>query len=563
MCTNHPPPQTAGTLGCHPSPRARSPKVSVLAYANDFIIVTNAPQNVAPLLATLQDACKETGFAVSAEKTLIAAWTPDDQPLPPWHMDGKRIPVEINSPIKILGITLDRPVCRQPYPQMLRAHQHSKSGAIRAKQRAMKVALACNMLPNSLDRQLFYCSPRAPIVFGRELAGLSVWQLEFSVTREAACDIVGIPTSTEIQALSTMIEAHILPPGVQLAIEYGEALEHTRALPATNPTKMKLVADVQATMGLDPGSRTTARGRLSRDTKALLLLGTSCVSPFASFLAAMELLDLDTEILNIGTGLAPYEPRPQPPPGCPPLRSPRKLITEAYGALWNSGALSADSPSLEWYHSLVPSLPSEPQWYHKIKDVHSRHAFHTLRLAALPLADRTAASDARRGLAPTPFVCLKCHGRPLRDHLHLITTCTVTKPSRARLSRLMRATCASSALPLAASILQRIDRSLSVDGTLSASAHFPLAVVSDAWHRWLLGGDASNEAASCAPFQYRDLPRMSSADRALCTKLRSHLPGFASSVVRAHDPADGSRMFRSLGTISASTSHTACLIFHH
>ena len=495
----------------NPESPAEDHPLRIMSYADDIFAVCPSLEAAKDTTRAIEKAAAGAGFAVSAAKTKVSYW-PLDGIMPDkgrleegFHIGEGKITPLVNLPIKILGITLDPPKAGvAAIPSTAATHRSKKQGHAFGKLGAARKVWGTLAFPNSMERALFHCAPRSPLCFGRILSGATLWQEEFTIFWDSCLAITGVRKSSHVDALATMLEAGIIPPGLQTLLELADWYEAARNMDDRSPWHQAFVAEVLFTSSTPSGERT--RPLMGRRVFAKALLYVSACSPWASYVAACLSLGLGDD-LSLSNPVRPaYLPRPRPDPPAT-LPTVRSLCTKAFASRWSRGDFTRDItdpsrglPSSNRYHKVSPSLPDASSWPRSEPSARVRHAIFALRLGALQLEEH----NQRHGSGLHIISCGEdgCGDAPL-THIHLVCVCEATKVARAKLRRTLLRACesdrATESTPPGA-ILQaktRIEQGISEDGCLrtpppSAGAWEP-EDLRMAWFLWFVGAPISCE----------------------------------------------------------------------
>ena len=525
----------------------RTHSLNIMSYADDIFAVCPSYEATLATIDAIANAASAAGFGVSADKTAVTWWTLDGAMRAPSLIDvgGSKLTMRVNTTVRILGVDLDPPEPgNKAIPSTARSHRARKHGHAKGKLSAASKVWGTLAFPNSIERALFHCSPRSPLGFGRILSGITAWNGEFKIFHTSCLRITGTDRSCNVDSLAAMLEAGILPPGLQTLLEIADWYEAARNAPVESPWHQAFVAEVLYTEAQD-GAHTVT---LFSDSRVLArtLQCTRAISMWATYVKACTLLGL-VEVLNLADSPRPaFLPReaPEPPEKLPAVRD---LCMQAFAALWRRGYFApevfsavGDIKSITRYFRFTPALPMASAWPRSEASASVRHALFALRLSALKLEEH----NLRQRLSVVTCGHEACGprvgertGAPL-THRHLICECVGTRVARATLRRALQSTCDSTDVSPQLSALSLAQTKARIEGGISEAGDLVIPpsharlhdAFLDAWHLWLVGSPPSEGDPEAF------LPSNHGAGTVLSDKLRKCLGHFAVSVVSVVKP---------------------------
>ena len=570
------------------------------AFADDLGLIVVGADYVEARLRSLATAASTAAQSTSSSKTMIAGFSTSSTPTAHaelldachthnWCIDGTPVSFSVDKAVNVVGSLIGSgSVGHRGTGDMLKDHRESCGARATAKAHTAALISGHGGCDNSALRALFFMGAGSTLGQGRLLHAQVYWDTEWRLFKQAAESMCGVRPQDHINSLATLLEAGLLPPGVQqLAVNCG-FLVSFRKLPADTAVRIALSADIASVRATDVRLRVKL---LRRPIKGKLLLLENAASPWAGVRWALEELGIVDELVT------PLEGRDPLPEDLTPDRA-RSLVRAAFCRWWTN-LDPAGSRTLTWYKSIRPSINIDsPAWFQTLWPPRFRESLARLRLQALRLDEH---EDRRRSrLASSSSSSLRCHlcttssssdgatsyHRPVLDHEHLVVSCRGTRSHRAsfrnRLLRLLR-----SHLPPQPSRLgnddtlsapnhlvrsrpsttsvrrsndghhswpahreaaRKLVEGISPSGDLIVADNMDHAALRHAWHRFLLGGSTTGPASDRMPFNHDNT---SGFDPAVLSSARRLLGAFASCIVSTVENPQRPRGPSTLAELSA------------
>ena len=305
------------------------------------------------------------------------------------------------------------------------AHRARRAGMARPKLQELSNMASSGTFNGHSMRTMFAFGVRSTADWGSELGAGIFNTAEWNLWREAACILTGIEKLDTVPHICAFNEAGIELPGVAQLCKVANFLENIRNLPDSCPAKVALIMDVKATYDIPADARVKLLSA-AEATSAKFLLCKAAATMFAAWQWAFSKLGLQDFLGGIGDEFthAPWEPRPVPAEGEPPLLRGETLIRQKVKAMWGE-LLDGSESAKEFYKPLMPEQGE--RWMDFISQDTARD-FKLMRLGAIRLHEHAA----RRAFGEVnSMVCRVCQVNC--TYTHVLTACKRVAGLRAKL----------------------------------------------------------------------------------------------------------------------------------